>query len=81
VSIARRGAHTIPSHGSRTHYAAASRGSREDKSLTMAPSRLSEFITLVRDRFEQAAREGGAPVLVTSPGGAPVRALDRGALP
>jgi flagellar biosynthesis protein FlhA len=42
-------------------------GQGEDKSLTMAPSRLSEFITLVRDRFEQAAREGEAPVLVTSP--------------
>jgi len=43
-------------------------GQGEDKSLTMAPSRLSEFITLVRERFEQAAREGEAPVLVTSPG-------------
>jgi flagellar biosynthesis protein FlhA len=43
-------------------------GQGEDKSLTMAPSRLSEFIHLVRERFEQAAREGEAPVLVTSPG-------------
>jgi flagellar biosynthesis protein FlhA len=34
----------------------------------MAPSRLSEFITLIRDRFEEAARQGEAPVLVTSPG-------------
>ena len=32
----------------------------------MQPSRLSEFITLVRERFEDAAREGEAPVLVTS---------------
>jgi flagellar biosynthesis protein FlhA len=32
----------------------------------MQPSRLSEFMSLVRDRFEQAAREGEAPVLVTS---------------
>ena len=32
----------------------------------MQPSRLSEFITLVRERFEEAAREGEAPVLVTS---------------
>ena len=32
----------------------------------MQPSKLSEFITLVRDRFEAAAREGEAPVLVTS---------------
>ena len=34
----------------------------------MQPSRLSEFITLIRERFEEAAREGEAPVLVTSPG-------------
>ena len=32
----------------------------------MQPSKLSEFMTSVRDRFEQAAREGEAPVLVTS---------------
>jgi flagellar biosynthesis protein FlhA len=43
-------------------------GQGEDKNLAMAPSRLSEFITLVRERFEDAAREGEAPVLVTSPG-------------
>jgi len=41
-------------------------GTGEDKSLAMQPSRLSEFITLVRERFEEAAREGEAPVLVTS---------------
>ncbi len=41
-------------------------GQGEDKSLAMQPSRLSEFITLVRERFEEAAREGEAPVLVTS---------------
>ena len=34
----------------------------------MQPSRLSEFITIVRERFEDAAREGEVPVLVTSPG-------------
>jgi flagellar biosynthesis protein FlhA len=27
----------------------------------MQPTRLSEFITLVRERFEEAAREGEAP--------------------
>jgi flagellar biosynthesis protein FlhA len=43
-------------------------GQGEERSLAMAPSRLSEFITLVRERFEDAAREGEAPVLVTSPG-------------
>jgi flagellar biosynthesis protein FlhA len=41
-------------------------GSGEERSLAMQPSKLSEFMTVVRDRFEQAAREGEAPVLVTS---------------
>jgi len=41
-------------------------GQGEDRSLAMQPSKLSEFMTMVRDRFEQAAREGEAPVLVTS---------------
>ncbi|MFL5106833.1 MAG: flagellar biosynthesis protein FlhA [Xanthobacteraceae bacterium] len=43
-------------------------GQGEEKSLAMQPSRLSEFITLVRERFEEAARAGEVPVLVTSPG-------------
>jgi len=43
-------------------------GQGDDRNLAMAPSRLSEFIQLIRERFEQAAREGEAPVLVTSPG-------------
>jgi len=43
-------------------------GQGEEKNLAMQPSRLSEFITLVRERFEDAAREGEVPVLVTSPG-------------
>jgi len=41
-------------------------GAGEDRQLAMQPSKLSEFITLVRERFETAAREGEAPVLVTS---------------
>src|SRR5450631_516652 len=41
-------------------------GTGEERSLAMQPSKLSEFMTVVRDRFEQAAREGEAPVLVTS---------------
>ena len=41
-------------------------GQGEERSLAMQPSRLSEFMITVRDRFEQAAREGEAPVLVTS---------------
>jgi flagellar biosynthesis protein FlhA len=42
-------------------------GQGEERQLAMQPSRLTEFITLVRDRFEDAARQGEAPVLVTSP--------------
>jgi flagellar biosynthesis protein FlhA len=41
-------------------------GTGEERSLAMQPSKLSEFMTTTRDRFEQAAREGEAPVLVTS---------------
>jgi len=41
-------------------------GQGDDKSLAMQPSKLTEFINLVREKFEQAAREGEAPVLVTS---------------
>ena len=41
-------------------------GTGEDRSLAMQPSKLSEFMTTVRNAFEQAAREGEAPVLVTS---------------
>jgi flagellar biosynthesis protein FlhA len=43
-------------------------GQGEERSLAMQPSRLSEFITLVRERFEEAAREGENPVLVSSAG-------------
>jgi flagellar biosynthesis protein FlhA len=43
-------------------------GQGEERSLAMQPSRLSEFITLVRERFEEAARQGENPVLVTSAG-------------
>jgi flagellar biosynthesis protein FlhA len=43
-------------------------GQGDDRQLTMQPSKLSEFITQVREKFEAAAREGEAPVLVTSAG-------------
>ena len=43
-------------------------GQGDERQLAMQPSRLSEFITLVRERFEAAAREGESPVLVTSAG-------------
>ena len=32
----------------------------------MQPSRLHDFVTSVRDRFEDAAKQGEMPVLVTS---------------
>jgi flagellar biosynthesis protein FlhA len=41
-------------------------GTGEERNLAMQPSKLSEFMTAVRDGFERAAREGEAPVLVTS---------------
>jgi flagellar biosynthesis protein FlhA len=50
-------------------------GERDERSLAMQPSRLTEFITLVRERFEEAARAGEAPVLVTS---AAIRPFVRG---
>src|SRR6195256_6324648 len=43
-------------------------GEGDNRQLAMQPSRLTEFITLVRERFEEAARQGENPVLVTSPG-------------
>jgi flagellar biosynthesis protein FlhA len=43
-------------------------GQGDDRSLAMQPSKLTEFINLIREKFEQAARDGEAPVLVTSPG-------------
>jgi flagellar biosynthesis protein FlhA len=39
----------------------------EEKQLSMAPSKLQEFITSVRQIFERFAHEGEAPVLLTSP--------------
>ncbi|MGC1465079.1 MAG: FHIPEP family type III secretion protein, partial [Pseudolabrys sp.] len=50
-------------------------GQGDDRTLAMQPSKLSEFISLVRERFEAAAREGEAPVLVTS---AAIRPFVRG---
>ncbi|WP_132256031.1 flagellar biosynthesis protein FlhA [Methylobacterium segetis] len=41
-------------------------GERDERYLAMQPSKLSEFVTTVRDRFETAARMGEMPVLVTS---------------
>jgi flagellar biosynthesis protein FlhA len=43
-------------------------GQGDERNLAMQPSKLTEFINAVREKFEIAAREGEAPVLVTSPG-------------
>src|SRR5262249_46153549 len=51
-------------------------GQGDDKSLAMQPSKLTEFINLVRQRFEEAAQAGGGAVLVTSAAARPfVRGL------
>ncbi|MBD1549700.1 flagellar biosynthesis protein FlhA [Roseibium aggregatum] len=42
-------------------------GEGEDRQLAMQPSKLQEFVGLVRDRFEAAAQDGEVPVLLTSP--------------
>ncbi len=49
-----------------TVFAESIVGQGEDRHLAMQPSRLQEFVTTVRDRFEDAARLGEMPVLVTS---------------
>jgi flagellar biosynthesis protein FlhA len=41
-------------------------GEGENRHLAMQPSKLQEFVIRLRDVFEQAAREGEMPVLVTS---------------
>ncbi len=42
-------------------------GEGDDRQLTMAPSRLQQFITSVRQTFERHAMMGETPVLLTSP--------------
>jgi flagellar biosynthesis protein FlhA len=46
-------------------------GQGEERHLAMQPSRLNDFVHQVRDRFEDAARMGEMPVLVTSVGSRP----------
>jgi flagellar biosynthesis protein FlhA len=43
-------------------------GTNDDKQLSMAPSKLQEFINVVRNTFERQAMMGESPVLLTSPG-------------
>jgi flagellar biosynthesis protein FlhA len=47
-------------------FAVAIVGDGEAKHLAMQPSKLQEFVLALREAFEQAAREGEMPVLVTS---------------
>ena len=57
-------------------FAESLMGTGEERTLAMQPSKLSEFMAAVRDAFERAARDGEAPVLVTSAGIRPyVRSL------
>ncbi len=42
-------------------------GTGDDKQLSMAPSRLQDFIAALRNTFERQAMMGEAPVLLTSP--------------
>ena len=42
-------------------------GEGEDRQLAMAPSRLQSFIAKVRDSFEDYAKQGETPVLLTGP--------------
>ncbi len=42
-------------------------GVGDDKTLSMAPSRIQEFITTVRSVFDKMAMQGESPVLLTSP--------------
>jgi flagellar biosynthesis protein FlhA len=49
-----------------TAFAESIVGQGDERHLAMQPSRLSEFVLLLRDRFEEAARQGEMPVFVTS---------------
>lgn len=42
-------------------------GEGEDKTLSMQPTRIQEFITAVRQKFDALAMQGESPVLLTSP--------------
>jgi flagellar biosynthesis protein FlhA len=48
-------------------FAEALVGERGERQLSLAPSKLHQFVADVRQAFERAAREGETPVLLTSP--------------
>lgn len=43
-------------------------GDGEDRTLTMAPSRIQDFITAIRGQYDELTLHGETPVLLTSPG-------------
>lgn len=49
-------------------FAEALSGGGEERTLSMPPSKIQEFITTVRKKFDQFAMQGEMPVLLTSPG-------------
>ncbi len=49
-------------------FVEALNGEGEDRTLTMPPSRIQEFITIVRQKFDELALQGETPILLTSPG-------------
>jgi flagellar biosynthesis protein FlhA len=48
-------------------FAEAMAGTGEERHLAMAPSKLQQFIGAVQNAYENAARQGEIPVLITSP--------------
>jgi flagellar biosynthesis protein FlhA len=46
-------------------------GEGDGRTLAMQPSKLSEFVSLVRERFEEAGRQSELPVLLASAGARP----------
>ncbi len=42
-------------------------GDGEERTLTMPPSKIQEFITNVRQKFDELAMQGESPILLTSP--------------
>ncbi|MFK7840541.1 MAG: flagellar biosynthesis protein FlhA [Bdellovibrionales bacterium] len=48
-------------------FGSALMGDGEDKQLAMPPSQLQEFITAVREKYDELSAEGEIPVMLTSP--------------
>lgn len=43
-------------------------GEGEERTLTMPPSKIQDFISSVRQKFDELAMQGESPILLTSPG-------------